>query len=97
MPQSTSRQNRAKIYFALGHQRRLKILEVLEEFPNGLTYEDLGVLTKIPEGSLTHHLRILKDANFISRKVRDRYSYYHLKLRLCARYLRNSSKLELAA
>ena len=78
MPRQTPRQATAKFFFALAHQRRLKIIETLQGHPKGITYDALGQATGIPEGSLTHHLRILGEADVIGRKIKDRFTYYRL-------------------
>lgn len=74
----TSRQKTAKFFFALGHPRRLKIIEILEQHPNGLTYEAIGKIACLPDASLSHHLRILGEAGLHHRKIKDRFSIYTL-------------------
>ncbi len=78
MPTLTRRQKTARFHAALGHQRRIKILEVLNDHTKGLTYEHLSVAARIPEGSLCHHLRVLSQADLVLRKVRGRHTYYKL-------------------
>lgn len=74
----TPRQKTARSFFALGHPRRLKIVEILADYPRGTTYEALGTATGIPPASLTHHLRFLKDAHLVHRKISGPYSIYTL-------------------
>ncbi len=78
MTKAKSRQNAAKFFFALGHQRRLRIIDVLTDHPNGLSFEKLESEALILGASLSHHLRFLKDAGIIQRKIKDRYSIYRL-------------------
>ena len=68
----------AQFYFALGHPRRLRIIDILKTQPNGLSFEDLEQETTIRGASLSHHLRFLKDAKIIHRQIRDRFSIYKL-------------------
>lgn len=72
----TKRQRTAKLFFAMGHQRRLKILDALEGSLVPLTYEQIEVETRIPQGSLTHHLRILLEVGLVKRKIKSKYSFY---------------------
>lgn len=78
MARKPSHQKSAKIFFALGHPRRLRIIDVLQAHPEGLTFEALEGATFILGASLSHHLRFLKDARIINRQVRDRFSIYRL-------------------
>lgn len=80
MPHLTPRQKRAQFFFALGHQRRLRIIEVLSQHPTGLTYEGLGLVAGIPEASLSHHLKFLRDADIALRTIKGRYSVYRLNI-----------------
>jgi DNA-binding transcriptional ArsR family regulator len=79
MLENLSYQKAAKFYFALGHQRRLRIIAALHKNQDGLTFEQLEVLTRIPHSSLSHHLRILTDAHLIGRRIKDRFSIYRLE------------------
>lgn len=74
----TSRQTTAKFFFALGHPRRLLIIEELSRAPEGMTFEAIGVATRLADASLSHHIRFLNEAGLLSRKIKDRYSIYRL-------------------
>lgn len=78
MAKPKSRQTAAKFFFALGHQRRIRIIDVLTDHPNGLSFEALEGEALILGASLSHHLRFLKDAGIVQRKIKDRYSIYRL-------------------
>ncbi len=78
MTRKPSHQKSAQFFFALGHPRRLRIIDMLQEHPKGLTFESLEGRTSILGASLSHHLRFLKDAKIINRQVRDRFSIYRL-------------------
>ncbi len=78
MPTLTRRQHKAQFFFALGHPRRIKLVEILTEHPSGITYEALKIASGIPEASLSHHLRFLRDANLTLRTIQGRHSFYRL-------------------
>jgi len=78
MKTPTSHQKAAEFHFALGHPRRLRIINVLNDTPKGLTFEMLEDETLIFGASLSHHLRFLKDAGIVHRQIRDRFSIYTL-------------------
>ena len=82
MAKPLSRQKTAQLYFALGHPRRLRIIEALQSRPKGVTLEDLEILARIPHSSLCHHIRFLKEAGLLTRQVRDRFSIYALNRHL---------------
>lgn len=86
MSKRMTRQKTAQLYFALGHQRRLRIIETLQSRPKGLTFEELEFLTGIPHSSLSHHIRFLKDAGLLLRQVKDRYTLYRLDQDLLGRF-----------
>ena len=80
-----SHAKQAKVFFALGHPRRLRILEALQNRPKGLTFEHIELLVHVRGASLSHHLRFLKDAKLINREIRDRFSIYTLNRAQLAR------------
>jgi len=78
MPKPLTNAQKAKFFFALGHVRRLRIIDTLQNRPKGLTFEELELLARVPGASLSHHLRFLKEAGIVSRTVKARYSIYAL-------------------
>jgi ArsR family transcriptional regulator len=61
---------------ALGDGTRMRILELLA---NGeLCVCDLTAAIDIPQPLLSHHLRILREAGFITARKDGRWSYYAL-------------------
>lgn len=82
MPKAMSRQKTAQLYFALGHQRRLRIIDTLKSRIGGLTFEELEFLARIPRSSLSHHVRFLKDAGLLHRQVKNRFTIYSLNTKL---------------
>jgi len=83
----TKSQKLAQFFAALGHTRRLRIISLLAETPAGLTFEDIEQRSGITGSSLFHHMRPLRDAGLINRKVRGRYTYYSLDAVPLRRYL----------
>jgi len=72
----TKRQTTAKLFFAMGHQRRLRILDLLTASRDPLTYEQIEIATCMSQGSLSHHLRLLSEVGLIERTIKSKYSYY---------------------
>ncbi len=93
----TPRQKTAKLFFALGHQRRLKILDHLQQSSAPLTYEQIWTATRMSQGALTHHLRILSDVGLINRTIKNRYSFYRPNRALLHDVLRIRSLEDFAA
>lgn len=53
----------------LGHQRRLEIIKLLvKSAPQGLTMNEIGSKTQIPNSTLTHHIRFLEDTSLVIRQ-----------------------------
>lgn len=76
MKTKSYRQNLAQIHFALGHARRLKIIETLEEGQGALSFEAVSHKTCINPSTLGHHMRVLLNAGLLRKKIKDPYSYY---------------------
>ncbi len=74
----TKSQKLAQFFSALGHTRRLKIIKLLAAAPKGMTFEAIEGKTGIRGASLFHHLRPLRDAGLINRKIKGRFTYYSL-------------------
>lgn len=59
----------ANTFAALGHPKRMKILELmLEKLPDNLTFGEVQKQTIIPASTLTHHLREMEIGNIICRQ-----------------------------
>ena len=59
----------AKLGFALGHPRRVALLERLIARPaSGRSLQSLEVETGLARGTLIHHLRVLEAARLVRRK-----------------------------
>lgn len=83
----TKNQKLAQFFFALGHGRRLRIVATLSSAPQGMTFEAIEAATDIKGSSLTHHMRILKDAGLVVRKVVGRNSVYRFNKTPLQRHL----------
>lgn len=59
---------------ALGNKTRLKILKVLEE--EDYCVCELEVILNKSQPTISHHLRILEEANLIKAWKRGRYAFY---------------------
>jgi len=76
MKPMTSRQKLAQVHSALGHARRLRILELLEKNPDGMVFEELERRLKIHGSTLGHHMRCLMQAGFLDKTIKGPYSIY---------------------
>jgi len=76
MEPKTYRQKAAQTYAALGHVRRLRILEELEGRPNGLSFEQIGMQCKINGSTLGFHIKCLAQAGFLKKTIKGPYSIY---------------------
>lgn len=78
MERLTKRQKHAQFFAALGHARRLRLIEILAEHPKGITFESIETLSGITGSALVHHLRPLRAAGLTHRKVKGRHTIYRL-------------------
>lgn len=71
----------AKTFAALGHEKRLGILELLlKKLPTAPTFGEVQVSTKIPPSTLAHHLAEMEQANILVRKTNGTSTSLHLDL-----------------
>ena len=91
----TKSQKQAHFFAALGHTRRLRIIDKLASAPKGMTFEDIAEHTGITGSSLFHHLRPLREAGLIDRKIKGRYTYYRLDPQPLRQYLGGTPQLQL--
>ena len=70
-------QNLAKIFKALGNQRRLKILQILSK-PQVLSVGDIAQKLDLSVKSTSRHLLKLEEAEFISRRQQSLNVFYSL-------------------
>lgn len=88
MEKRTRQQTMADFFAALGHTRRLTILRLLARSNGPLTFEAIEAATGIKGSTLYHHLRPLRDAGLIDRKIKGRYTFYGLDAFPLRQYLR---------
>lgn len=60
---------------ALADQKRLHILNILSA-QNSCCVCDLSAVIDMPQSKLSYHLKILLDANLISKETKGTWSYY---------------------
>jgi len=66
----------AEVFAALGDETRLKIIRLLQDAE--LRFEDIARALDMPRSTLSHHLRVLRDAGLVEMDRRGRASYYSL-------------------
>lgn len=70
------KQQAAKIYKALGDEKRLEILEILS---NGEKCAcDILELLTISQPTLSHHMKLLNDAGVVQARKEGKWVYYSL-------------------
>ena len=69
----SKRDKLACLFDALGHSRRILVLDTLLNAPKtGLSFGQLAYITKIDPSVLTHHLRMMRRADLIFSKTKGR-------------------------
>jgi len=70
-----SRKKLASIFDALGHHRRIAILQVLRQAgQGGITFGDLALRTKMAESVLKHHVRMMKRGGFLRLSSKGKFT-----------------------
>ncbi len=63
----------ASAFAALGSEQRLEVLRILvRSGPNGLSMGQLGERSGVTGSTLTHHLRVLREAGLVSQAKEGR-------------------------
>lgn len=73
----------AKQFWALGDPQRLKILQLLPHTPNSELHNNVSQLAEIlglSQPTISHHLRILRQAGLVSHKKMCRDCFYWIEL-----------------
>ncbi len=76
---STDTDNLAKQLWAIGDQARLRILLLLpetEDCEHGNNVSQLAIKLKLSQPTVSHHLRVLRQAGFIQYRKMCRDVYY---------------------
>jgi Predicted transcriptional regulators len=73
-------QNLGNLFIALGHEKRQKIILALlkDDSCEGLRVSDLLTDTNLSRPAISHHMKILKDAQIIDCKKQGTKNYYYL-------------------
>lgn len=81
------RQDIAKIAKALGDPTRLQILEAINS-KGPIFCGELVALKSLSAGTITHHLKILKDAGLIQCRRKGQFIYSHTNPKRIREYTR---------
>ncbi|WP_083249188.1 ArsR/SmtB family transcription factor [Bacillus solimangrovi] len=65
---------------ALADKKRLHILNILNQ-KGEMCVCDLAPIVNMTQSKLSYHLKILFDANILTRETRGTWSYYHLNMK----------------
>ncbi len=75
-------QNRKKLahmFDALGHHRRIAIVQALQEAGrSGVVFGDLAQRTGMPESALKHHIRMIKRGGFLRTRTKGNFTVLRL-------------------
>ncbi len=66
----------AEVFGALGDETRLRIIRLLQD--QGRPFEEIARILRVPRSTLSHHLRVLRDAGLVEMERRGRSSHYFL-------------------
>ncbi|NQD64456.1 winged helix-turn-helix transcriptional regulator [Bacillus haikouensis] len=66
-----------KKFKAIADKKRLQIMNILTK-KGEICVCDLAPLMNMPQSKLSYHLKILLDANIITKEARGTWSYYRL-------------------
>jgi ArsR family transcriptional regulator len=69
----------AELLQALGHPIRLQILDVLAHYEGQACVCHLTEALPVKQPTISHHLRLLREAGLVGDERRGPWSYYHLE------------------
>ncbi|HEY0637064.1 MAG TPA: metalloregulator ArsR/SmtB family transcription factor [Pseudonocardiaceae bacterium] len=70
----------ARLFKALADPLRLRLLALTRSAPSGsVCFCDLAAHFDVPQSSLSHHLRVLVDAELLDRERRGTWSWYSVR------------------
>jgi len=79
---STTLQNRKKLahaFDALGHHRRIAIVQALQEAgKSGIIFGDLAQRAGMPESALKHHIRMIRRGGFLRTRTKGNFTVLRL-------------------
>lgn len=70
--------DRVKYFKAMGDKRRLEILKTLTS--RNMTGRDVEKLIKLKQPSVSHHMKILVEADLVSENREGKYCFYSLNM-----------------
>lgn len=65
-------------FIALGDENRQRIIIALLESPGGMRVGELTACTNLSRPAVSHHLKVLKDADIVSMYKVGTKNYYHV-------------------
>lgn len=71
----------AKVYEALGHEHRQRILLTFEKHEE-LSIKDIVEVSTLKRTAVVHHLNILQNANVLDSKKSGKYVFYKINVEL---------------
>jgi ArsR family transcriptional regulator len=77
-PRPSRAKGYAKLFKALGDETRLQILEMLSFHKSPLCACDIEARFALKQPTISHHLRLLREANLIKGECRGNWIYYSL-------------------
>ncbi|MBL4854957.1 MAG: winged helix-turn-helix transcriptional regulator [Robiginitomaculum sp.] len=76
-----SRKKLAHMFDALGHHRRIAIVQALQAAgKSGIAFGDLAQRTGMPESALKHHVRMIKRGGFLRTRTKGNFTVLRLDL-----------------
>ncbi len=73
------RKKLANVFDALGHYRRIAIVQALQKAGHGgLAFGELARRTSMSESNLKHHIRMMKRGGFLRTSTRGRFTIFVL-------------------
>ncbi len=88
--------NMAKIFMALGDPNRQHILLLFEK-DESITAGQIAAESSLARTTISHHLKVLKDANILSATKKHKEIWYHINkdivqntLENCLDYIKNN-------
>lgn len=76
---STEADELAGMFKALGHPVRLQIVDLLSRFAGQVCVCDLESQFELSQPTISHHLKILREAGLVAAEQRGLWVYYYLR------------------
>jgi ArsR family transcriptional regulator len=71
--------DQARLMKALSDPTRLRILSLLIRYPDTMTVYDIVCCFTLEQPSISHHLRVLREAQLIDFRKRSLHVYYYVR------------------